>query len=60
MTDSYSQQSRSEGIQEPHKIPFAREDMGPVDRLTDAITQIKPSVLIGRLMVLIFATKTCS
>ncbi|KAM7542762.1 hypothetical protein Aperf_G00000004350 [Anoplocephala perfoliata] len=39
--------SRLEGVQEPHKLPFARDDVGSVERLLDAVTQIKPSVLIG-------------
>nr|CDS35028.1 NADP dependent malic enzyme [Hymenolepis microstoma] len=39
--------SRPGGVQDPHKQPFARDDCGPVDRLMDAVTQIKPSVLIG-------------
>ncbi|CDS39427.1 NADP dependent malic enzyme [Echinococcus multilocularis] len=39
--------SRPEGVAEPHKLPFVRDDSGPVDRLTNAVTQIKPTVLIG-------------
>ncbi|KAM7542812.1 hypothetical protein Aperf_G00000004335 [Anoplocephala perfoliata] len=39
--------SRPEGVQEPHKLLFARDDIGPVERIQDAVTQIKPSVLIG-------------
>lgn len=39
--------SRPGGVQEPHKQTFARDDCGPVDRLMDAVTQIKPNVLIG-------------
>ncbi|MTV28549.1 NAD-dependent malic enzyme, partial [Nitriliruptoraceae bacterium ZYF776] len=39
--------SRPQGVAEPHKLPFVRDDLGPVDRLNTAITQIKPSVLIG-------------
>ncbi|VDD74905.1 unnamed protein product [Mesocestoides corti] len=29
------------------KMPFVRDDVGHVERLSDAITQIRPSVLIG-------------
>ncbi|VDK32457.1 unnamed protein product [Taenia asiatica] len=39
--------SRPQGVAEPHKLPFVRDDFGPVDSLATAITQIKPSVLIG-------------
>ncbi|VDL11700.1 unnamed protein product [Hymenolepis diminuta] len=39
--------SRTGGVQEPHKHIFARDDCGPVDQLMDAVTQIKPTVLIG-------------
>nr|VZH91171.1 unnamed protein product [Spirometra erinaceieuropaei] len=39
--------ARSGGVVEPHKQPFVRDDMGPVERLKDAVTAIRPSVLIG-------------
>uniref|UniRef100_A0A5K3F190 Malic enzyme n=1 Tax=Mesocestoides corti TaxID=53468 RepID=A0A5K3F190_MESCO len=39
--------SRPGGVVESHKMPFVRDDVGHVERLSDAITQIRPSVLIG-------------
>ncbi|VDL90325.1 unnamed protein product [Schistocephalus solidus] len=39
--------ARSGGVAEPHKQFFVRDDMGPIDRLKDAVTAIRPSVLIG-------------
>ncbi|VDN10800.1 unnamed protein product [Dibothriocephalus latus] len=39
--------SRYGGVAEPHKQPFVRDDMGPMDRLKDAVTAIHPSVLIA-------------